>query len=71
MTETKLIEARIIRRLLNRAYQSPASRRQMVLAERTIQIVAATACAFVLGSYLQELLWVLLAGGSVLALGSW
>jgi hypothetical protein len=71
MTETKLIEARIIRRLLNRAYQSPASRSQMVLAERTIQIVAATACAFVLGSYLQELLWVLLAGGSVLALGSW
>jgi hypothetical protein len=40
------------------------------VAERLITTVAVAAGMLVLGSYLQELLWVLLAGAAVLTLGT-
>lgn len=40
-----------------------------LLAERCIAVLAATAGLFLIGSVLQELLWALLAAGTVLTLG--
>lgn len=69
MTTARFIEHRITRNLMLRR-----ERRQPVtsgpVAERLITTVAVAAGMLVLGSYLQELLWVLLAGAAVLTLGT-
>ncbi|MEE4144625.1 MAG: hypothetical protein V2I26_07480 [Halieaceae bacterium] len=69
MTSVRYIEQRITRNLLRRR-----EREHVVSggsgAERLITIAAVTVGMLVLGSYLQELLWVLLAGAAVLTLGT-
>ena len=69
MTTARFIEHRITRNLMQRR-----ERQQLVtsgpVAERLITTVAVAAGMLVLGSYLQELLWVLLAGAAVLTLGT-
>lgn len=72
MTAAKAFEIRIIRELISRRAggAADAARRQPLLAERVIAVLAATAGLFLVGSLLQELLWALLAAGTVLALGS-
>ncbi len=69
MTESKRIETRIIRQLQQRGLPLAVSGQQAIVAQRTIQILAATACAFLLAAHLQELLWAALAGGTVLTMG--
>ena len=69
MSTARFIEHRITRDLLRRRERaSPGGSRQ--LAERLISVAAVTAGMLLLGSYLQELLWVLLAGAVVLTLGT-
>ena len=69
MTTARFIEHRITRNLLQRRErQRPAS--GSPVAERLIITAAVSAGMLVLGSYLQELLWVLLAGAAVLTLGT-
>lgn len=67
MTAGKVLETRITRRLLAR--REVASAAPMSLAERCIALLAATAGVFVLASLMQELLWALLAGVTVISLG--
>lgn len=69
MTTARIIEHRITRDLLRRREREP-SPRAASLAERLITAVAVTAGMLLLGSYLQELLWVLLAGAAILTLGT-
>ncbi len=69
MTTGRFIEHRITRNLLLRR-----EREQLqgsgAWAEKLITLAAVTVGMLVLGSYLQELLWVLLAGAAVLTLGT-
>lgn len=69
MTNTKALEYRIARQLLDRRVESTQDQCGKFV-ERFILIAAATAGLFVMGSYLQELLAVVIASGAVLALGS-
>ncbi|MDH3994537.1 MAG: hypothetical protein OEV47_16575 [Gammaproteobacteria bacterium] len=69
MTASKAIEYRITRRLLQRQ-DGVAKHRLARLADRVITVIAVTAALFLLGSYLQELLWALLAASCVLTLGT-
>ena len=69
MTAAKATEYRIIRQLLHRdqdAQESPVT----ALADRLIAVLAATAGIFLLGAYLQELLWVVIGVVTVMALGA-
>ena len=69
MTTARFIEHRITRNLMERRErQQPVT--SGPVAERLITTVAVAAGMLVLGSYLQELLWVLLAGAAVLTLGT-
>ena len=69
MTASKAIEYRITRQLLQR--QGGGTKpRFATLADRVITVTAVTASLFLLGSYLQELLWALLAASAVLVLGT-
>lgn len=69
MTTARFIEHRITRNLMHRRErQQPVT--SGPVAERLITAVAVAAGMLVLGSYLQELLWVLLAGAAVLTLGT-
>jgi hypothetical protein len=69
MTTARFIEHRITRNLMQRRErQQPVT--SGPVAERLITTVAVGAGMLVLGSYLQELLWVLLAGAAVLTLGT-
>jgi hypothetical protein len=69
MTTARFIEHRITRNLMQRRErQQPVT--SGPVAERLITTVAVAAGMLVLGSYLQELLWVLLAGAAVLTLGT-
>ena len=69
MTTARFIEHRITRNLMQRRErQHPVT--SGPVAERLITTVAVAAGMLVLGSYLQELLWVLLAGAAVLTLGT-
>tara|TARA_R110000823_G_scaffold132777_6_gene261269 strand:+ start:10793 stop:11017 length:225 start_codon:yes stop_codon:yes gene_type:complete len=72
MTASKAFEIRIIRQLMNRRARESAGGHTggPLLAERIIAVLAATAGLFLIGSVLQELLWALLAAGTVLTLGS-
>ena len=67
MTTAQAVEYRIVQGLLRRSTsptQSPTPS-----ADRLIRLTATTALVFVLGTYLQELLWVALAGATMIALG--
>lgn len=69
MTTARFIEHRITRDLLRRREGEKAGRGYS-LAERMITAAAVASGMLLLGSYLQELLWVLLAGAAVLTLGT-
>jgi fatty acid desaturase len=65
MTTVRAIEYRIIRDLLRRR-ERPVPH----LADRLIAAVAVIAALLLLGSFLQQLLWVLLPAAVVLTLGT-
>ena len=70
MTAARMMEYRITQQILQRR-QGPVSRLPArAIAERIITTAAVTVALVLTGSYLQELLWVLLAGGAVLTLGT-
>ena len=69
MSTARMIEYRITRDLLRRRRPGSALANRQ-LAERLISAAAVIAGLLLLGSYLQELLWALLAGGTVLTLGT-
>jgi hypothetical protein len=68
MTAAKQIEYRITRRLLQRREEVGESTRVSPWAERVIAVLAVTAGLFILGSYLEELLWLVVAGATVFTL---
>ena len=69
MTSARAIEYRIIQHRLRRR-EAEGVRARPRLAERLIMVAAATVSLLVLGAYAQELLWGLLAGATVLTLGT-
>ena len=70
MTNARAIEYRITRQLLQRQHAAgDQGTRYGKWVERAISVAAVTAGLFVVGSYLQELLWALLAGGAVVCMG--
>ena len=68
MTAAKQIEYRITRRLLQRREAVGEHRRANPWADRVIAILAVTAGLFILGSYLEELLWLVVASATVFTL---
>jgi ABC-type bacteriocin/lantibiotic exporter with double-glycine peptidase domain len=68
MTAAKSIEYQITQQLLRRraGVEEPVNTK---VVNRVIRIAAATVAVVLLGSYSQELLWVLVAASTVLALG--
>ena len=71
MTTARALEYRIIRRLTSGRAERPGSIGQGVRwADRLIAVTALTAGLFVLGAYLEELLWVVIAGLTIFALGA-
>lgn len=75
MTAAETIEYRITRRVLQRRAGEPRAGEPRAegcdaWADRLIAVLAVTAGLFVLGSFLQELLWVALAAGTIVTLGS-
>lgn len=70
MTTSRAIEYQITRHLLRRREQSRRGHPSQGLAERIITAAAVIVGVLLLGSLLQELLWVLLAAGTVLTLGT-
>ncbi|MEM9255440.1 MAG: hypothetical protein AAGA91_08330 [Pseudomonadota bacterium] len=70
MTAARALELHITRQLMNQRQSAPAtSAARSPLARRLIGVLATTAGLFLLGSYLQELLFALLAGATIIALG--
>ena len=70
MSNAKMIEYRITRQLLQRQHSlGEGNFRGGSWVERAISVAAVTAGLFVVGSYLQELLWALLAGGAIVSMG--
>ena len=70
MSNAKMIEYRITRQLLQRQHLlGEGNTRGGIWVERAISVAAVTAGLFVVGSYLQELLWALLAGGAIVSMG--
>jgi len=67
MTTTQAVEYRIVQGLLRRSTDTDQS--PTPSADRLIRLTATMALFFLLGAYLQELLWVALAGATVVALG--
>ncbi|GAB5450109.1 MAG: hypothetical protein Hals2KO_04370 [Halioglobus sp.] len=74
MTSAKATEHRIIRSLLLRPARQRSAGAPGLELGRMLEwgsaILAATAVVFLLGSYLQELLWVLIAAATVFVLGA-
>jgi hypothetical protein len=68
MTAAKLIEYQITQQLLRRREGGNSSRQDRIV-ERTIRAAAIVVSMVLMASYLQELLWVVLAVGGVFALG--
>ena len=68
MTAAKSIEYQITQQLLRRraGAKEPDNTR---VVNRVIRIAAATVAVALMGSFSQELLWVVVAGSTVLALG--
>lgn len=69
MTTAKLVEYQVTRNVLRRREHGSRPRMSR-FAGRIIRVAAITAGMLLLGSYLQELLWVMLAAGAVLTLGT-
>lgn len=70
MTAAKAIEQQITRRLLQRQPGAAAEPDFNLWAERLIAVLATTAGLVLLGSYAEELLWAVLAAGTIFTLGS-
>jgi len=70
MTTSRALEYRITRHLLRRREMERRRYPLSGLAERIITAAAVVVGALLLGSLLQELLWVLLGAGTVLTLGT-
>ena len=68
MTAAKLIEYQITQQLLRRREGGNSSLQDRIV-ERTIRAAAIVVSTVLMASYLQELLWVVLAVGGVFALG--
>jgi len=68
MTTAKLIEYQITQQLLRRREGGNSSLQDRIV-ERTIRAAAIVVSTVLMASYLQELLWVVLAVGGVFALG--
>ena len=68
MTAAKLIEYRITRQLMQRREEGGDQLDSGLWADRLIAILAVTAGLFILGSFLEELLWALLAAATVFTL---
>jgi len=73
MTAAKLIEYRITRQLLRRREEGGERQGDLkqgynLWADRLIAILAVTAGLCILGSYLEELLWALLAAATLFTL---
>lgn len=69
MTTAKALEYRITQQLLQRRPREEATPREVRWADRLIGVLAATVCLFLVGSVMEELLWVALAGATVFILG--
>ena len=69
MTTAQAIEYRITRQALQRRSAKAPRAGFDTWPDRLIAVLAVTAGLFVLGSYLQELLWVSLAAGTIITLG--
>jgi hypothetical protein len=61
MTTARLIEHRIIRQLLQRREEVIPPRGYSLWVERLIAVLAVTAGLSIVGSYFEEMLWVVLA----------
>ncbi len=70
MTVAKAMEYEITRQLLQRRERARGPEGTRRVTERFITGAAAIAAVAVLGSVLQELLWVVVAGAVVLTLGT-
>lgn len=71
MTTAKAIEYHITRQVMQRRCEGKQGvSTSSGWADRLIAVVAVTAGLFILGTYLQELLWVVIAAATVMALGS-
>lgn len=71
MTTAKALEYRIIRKLTAALPTDRSEPSQGVRwADRVIAVTALTAGLFVLGTYLEELLWVVIAALTIFALGA-
>jgi hypothetical protein len=68
MTATKLIEYRIVRQLLQRREGGDVRQGLNPWADRLIAILAVTAGLFILGTYLEELLWAVLGAATIFTL---
>jgi ABC-type bacteriocin/lantibiotic exporter with double-glycine peptidase domain len=68
MTTAKLVEYQITQQLLRRQEGGRSTLRDRIV-ERTIRAAAIVVGMVLLGSYSQELLWVVLAAGGVFAMG--
>jgi hypothetical protein len=69
MSSVRFIEQRITSKLIRQRQQALVTSGAQ-WAERFIIGAAVTAAMVLLGSYLQELLWALLAGAAILTLGT-
>jgi hypothetical protein len=68
MTAAKLVEYRITRQLLQRRAEGGVQQGVNPWADRLIAILAVTAGLFILGSYVEELLWAVLAVATICTL---
>ena len=68
MTAAKATEYRIIQQLLHRK-DDDREASASAFADRLIAVLAATAGMFLLGAWLQELLWVVIGSATVATLG--
>lgn len=69
MTAAKALEYRITQHLLTRTGQGEERCMEARWADRLIGVLAATAGLFLVGSFMQELVWALLAGATMFILG--
>lgn len=68
MITAQAIEHRVVKSLVQR--YAPPTQSPTPVADRVIRLTATVAAVFLLGTYLQELLWVSVAVATIAALGS-